>query len=52
MSAFYETELKNEEEGHNETSRSFAYEDTDSLATGLTSHRRDTKKPSKEKAKE
>lgn len=51
MNAFYETELKNDDETL-ETNRSFAYEDTDSLATGLTSHRRETKKPPKEKAKE
>ena len=51
MNAFYETELKGDEESM-ETNRSFAYDETDSLATGLTSHRRDIKKPTKDKEKQ
>jgi hypothetical protein len=52
MNAFYETELKNEDDGE-ETNRSRNYdEETDSLAKGQTSHRRDIKRPSKDKAKD
>lgn len=50
MNAFYETEMKKEDHAVNET---VSYdEETDSLATGLTSHRRDIKRPQREKAKD